>query len=103
MANGERVTAFMWLLKDWKAYKLLTSTSPIEKAKNSLEIVVDNGQGNILGRLIVFEEIESESIGFDRDKQEFFLHYAIADNLENICAVSGLEMIEIPGKEHFVQ
>jgi hypothetical protein len=103
MANGERVTAFMWLLKDWKADKILNLISPIEKEKNSLEIVVHDGQGNTLGRLIVSEKIESESIGFDRDKQEFFLHYAIADNLENICAVSGLEMIEIPDKEHFMQ
>jgi hypothetical protein len=103
MANGERVTAFMWLLNDWKAGKILNSTSSMKKDKNTLEIVIDDGQDKTLGRLLVFEKIESESIGFDRDKQEFFLHYAISDNLESSCAVSGLEILKIPDIEYFMQ
>ncbi len=102
-ANGERVTAFMWLLKDWKADKIMDVTSSIEKQKNTLEIVVEDGQDNTLERLIVLEKIESESIGFNRDKQEFFLYYAITDNLKNVCAVSDLELIKIPDKEYFMQ
>ena len=103
IANRERVTAFMWLLKDWKADKILNQSSTIENQKHALEIMVDDGQDNALGKLIVLEKIENESLGFDRDKQEFFLHYAISDNLENICAVSGLEMTKIPDRAYFMQ
>jgi hypothetical protein len=103
IANGERVTAFLWLLKDWKAAKILPSLPSGEKDNSILEIVVDDREDHSLGRLMVFDKIESESIGFDRDRQEFFLHFAIADTLEYGCAVSGLELLNIPDREHFLQ
>jgi hypothetical protein len=103
IANGEKVTAFLWLLKDWKAQKILLTTSSRKKEIKFLEIIVDDREGTTLGRLMVFNKIESESIGFDRDKREFFLHFAIADNLENSCAVSGLELLNLPDREHFLQ
>jgi len=102
-AHGERVTAFIWLLKDWKAAKILPSFPSGEKDNSILEIVVDDREGHSLGRLMVFDKIESESIGFDRQKQEFFLHYATTENLKNSCAVSGLEMIKVPDREHFIE
>ncbi|UCH44814.1 MAG: DUF4340 domain-containing protein [Nitrospiraceae bacterium] len=102
-AHGERVTAFIWLLKDWKAAKILPSFPSGEKDNSILEIVVDDREGHSLGRLMVFDKIESESIGFDREIEEFFLHFATSDNLENDCAVSGLELEKIPAKEHFIQ
>jgi len=102
-ADVNKITGLIWFLKAWKASKLLGQTLDLSRNQPEYEVSIRDKNGNVLGTLSIYEKLPEESLGFSQKGEEQFLYYAISENLEDICAVSSLDIKKIPDREDLVQ
>jgi hypothetical protein len=102
LADRKEVTELIWLLKSWKADKLLGSEVTFSREKPEGVVTLGDKNGHVSGKLEVYERIKGEVVGYAGD-EEHFLYYAVSSNLEDISAVSSLDFQKIPDEKDLVK